>query len=825
MSNKIKSYVKRPLCWVSIAVVIIMYMVIGDNCPYPEWNVELYNKKTITIWGKVCDKEVRNGQLKVYVKNVDYSIENAATNETRPDKLKGVVLTNLDEKYESKVKIGCTIEARGSFYAFNSPSNEGEFDARAYYYIRGYEGQIKRSRIITVSSRYNHLSERLRRVRNLCIKEINKYLDEEDSGIISAMLFADKSNLNTDIKEKYQNAGISHILALSGLHIAAIGLFVLKSLRKAGIGSKSAILISGVILILYCIMTGFSTSMFRAVIMFFLGGLATVIGRSYDILSAAALSAVIILFYNPLFLYDSGFLLSFCAIIGIACIFPVLDKMTDFNRGKTEYELIGTDNRNWKKRIYLMLIDKGQTLRQALLVSISVSIATFPVTVYSFYQITGYSVIINLIVIPLMSIVLATGFAGTVISVFGKVIFGAGKIALLNNGIIAVADFIFKITGGILKIYRFLCIETIETLDGVVIVGKPEKWRCFIFIACVILLLAALNCIGGLVSGDNRNDKSYVVIDHKKQRIINVRKLICSVSFFFFVFLCGMFMLHRKKGEVEIRNIYVGQGDCALISGRNMPTLMIDGGSSDIKSVYKYNMLPVIKANGIKYIDYCFISHFDSDHSNGIFEMLNSRDSGIVVKNLLVSEEMISKHKNEIVSACKGNNTKIYTIKSKDLLLLEEEENKCRLIIECLNPDRGHNNENDDSLVLKLIYETKAGDSGREWKPKFVALFTGDISSEVEKSLLNEFGECTYLKIAHHGSRYSTCDRFLREVNPKICVISSGVDNSYGHPHKETLERVSEYVPYTRLYRTDECGQVTVVVDNNISISRLKKNL
>ena len=97
------------------------------------------------------------------------------------------------------------------------------------------------------------------------------YLSKEDAGTMEALVLGDKDRLNEEIKELYQEAGFSHILSLSGLHIATVGLFLLKLLKRLGIGNKSAAFISVVIMVSYSLMTGFSTSTMRALVMFILG--------------------------------------------------------------------------------------------------------------------------------------------------------------------------------------------------------------------------------------------------------------------------------------------------------------------------------------------------------------------------------------------------------------------------------------------------------------------------------------------------------------------------------------------------------------------------
>ena len=143
---------------------------------------------------------------------------------------------------------------------------------------------------------------------------------------------------------------------------------------------------------------------------------------------------------------------------------------------------------------------------------------------------------------------------------------------------------------------------------------------------------------------------------------------------------------------------------------------------------------------------------------------------------------------------------------------------KC-MKLDCLSPNGRSGSKisetstdaNDSSLVLKLQYDD------------FTALFTGDISENVEEAILNDVPDCDYLKVAHHGSRYSSSEGFLNKAAPEMSVISAGVDNSYGHPHKETLERLKECK--TKVFCTQSCGEIiTVIDDGKLSVRKFIKD-
>ena len=151
-------------------------------------------------------------------------------------------------------------------------------------------------------------------------------IGEKNGGILAAMLLGEKSEMDSEVKELYQNNGISHILAISGLHVSFIGLGVYRLIRKTGLSYLPAGILAMGILTLYVLMIGASVSAVRAYVMLALRIGADITGRVYDMLTAAMLGAAITVLYQPLYLTDGGFYMSYGAIIGIAILLPALQQ-------------------------------------------------------------------------------------------------------------------------------------------------------------------------------------------------------------------------------------------------------------------------------------------------------------------------------------------------------------------------------------------------------------------------------------------------------------------------------------------------------------------
>lgn len=830
--------IKRPLCAISLAFLCMVACITKLGPPTLSDAVLNLEGKTITLTGKVDDYLVKNNVLQIYLV-INRNGESTGDVDVI-EYIEGVVVYVNDSNTADYIKIGQMISCKGVFYPYKGPDNEGQFNQMSYYKIRGYDGQLKRARIEGVSRKYSKVSERLRDIRNAVSEILLSHLDEENAGILIAMMLGDKSNLDSEVKDLYQNAGISHLLALSGLHIAAVGLAILKSFRKIGLPIVISSMISGVIITLYAVMTGFSISTQRALIMFCLSIVASCIGRSYDLITAAALSALIIIFAHPYYIYDSGFLLSFLAVVGIGIINPVLQ-----NNLNIISKIFGI---KIKSKLVKGLID-------TICVSISINIATLPVVASSFYQVSRYSIVLNLIVIPLMSILLLVGFAGVGAVAFGMMLLKIQMTIMGNmtsNNLWPIDEFskiIFKIAHVILKIYRHLSDFTVGLKGNTWVIGKPNEWQIVIYAILIIVGISAPMIVGKIIAKNKGSDSG-------KSKI--------TLVFIPLAVFAVLILSYRSYAELEIRNVSVGQGDCALIWGEEVPVIMIDGGSSDIKQVSKYRIVPVLKSNGFNVIDYCVLTHLDMDHISGVLEILGDRMLGIKIRNVIISEasyaNAISQKEDnygQLIDAINNCGSKLLVMAAGDKLTFDSVE------LTCIHPgavgDEGNlfmgndtrngtsndiSNEpnsvlsngsnmlgmrnmatdaNENSIVLRLDkLDSRNGyidDESSYYNKKivFTGLFTGDIGETTEKYLCDSkmLSKVNYLKVAHHGSRYSSTEAFLQSVEPDLAVISVGVNNTYGHPHKETLDRLDEFVPKSRIYRTDECGQVSIVVSGD----------
>lgn len=381
--------------------------------------------------------------------------------------------------------------------------------------------------------------------------------------------------------------------------------------------------------------------------------------------------------------------------------------------------------------------------QQMFLLSLITSILSIPIVCYHFYQLSWSGIFLNLIYVPLfIFIILPISFIS----------FCIPTISVFGNSFLLIIE----------KITHFLSNIPYQ----VIITGRPS-----FPILCVMTLLIYT---------------AFIFLEkQKKYYLISIFGIICLL----------FFLKENWTGKVTF--IDVGQGDAILIQlPKNKGNYLIDtGGQMDFKeekwqkrrrpfSVGKNILIPVLKSKGIGKLDKVIATHSDADHIGALEELSNE----ITIKNFYHGEGAASK--NLLKKALKKmNKSNVQCLKAGNSWTPAK-----NISFECMYPNKVGQGDNNDSLVIK------ANLAGKTW------LFTGDLEKEGEQELIHQNIQADILKVGHHGSKTSTSKEFIQAVNPKIAIISCGVDNRFGHPHKETLETLKQN--NTIIYRTDKQGEI-----------------
>lgn len=526
------------------------------------------------------------------------------------------------------------------------------------------------------------------------------------------------------------------------------------------------------VMVLYGKMTGMGASSFRAICMFLLHMAALVLHRTYDLLTALSLAGVLLLIQQPLYLLDSGFQFSFGAVLGIALLSPAFESKV--------------------------------------MKTLAVTLAVIPVYLISYGTFPIYSILLNLAVLPLMSVVMLSGLgtlaAGCILPALGR---GAGFVTHL-----------------ILLFYKTLCQLSMRLPGHQMNVGAPEAWEIIFYLGALAAVVCAKDFLPEMV---------------KAGTVAAALLVLCL----------------RVQSGLDVYVLDVGQGD-GLLLRQGGTNILIDGGSTSKSSLSQYQLTPFLANRGITRLDYCIVTHEDEDHMNGVIEvirgsrthrdgaagfLLDDSSDGITVGALCLPScdpQVRGENYQLLLDAAEEKRIPVRFLSegdvvSQDRKTAEESPEQSGsehgtaargVSLICLHPEQDSQYEepNERSVVLELTYG------------KFSMLLTGDLEGEGEKRLLeylqsrqdpqqgihagtgnsaaadsepagSEEREVTLLKVAHHGSSGATSREFLDVVSPRYAVISCGVNNRYHHPSQETLERLEE-AGVQKIYDTRYGGEI-----------------
>lgn len=755
--NRINRYfLRRKVRLIVLYMGIVCLIVNIGFAKYRNYNDKLHSLENglraherVRVCGKITKSEEKSTGIYYYLENAYVSGKNNQISNVN------IILYVIDEKIESIT--GETIDTYAKYDSYKSARNKGGFNERKYYYELGIAGRFIKENDdeVFIISKRDIVSTGLYRLKCHCINILDKITSAKYSGIYKGILLGDKSDIESDTRSLYKMAGISHLLAISGLHISLIGYFVYKTLRKI-IGLYPSGIFTFTIILCYGNMIGENISAKRAIIMFGVSLLAKLIGRTYDILSALTLAFIIIIYTNPLAVFNSGMLLSFGAILGIILLHTPLMRFIKINN----------------------------KLISSFLASEMINTIIRPMSAYFYYEISMYSSVINIIIIPFMGIIVVCGILGIII----------GSVSVhLGSSVIWIGC-------RVLQFYDFVCRLFLKMPYATRIVGIPGNLRLVIYFGLLIIAVIILHIY--LIRNDEtyNNDNECNIencgeIDTFKVR--NIKRIsVCMV-----LILLNVILLSNNVKGVRINMLDVGQGDSICINNAGN-TLLVDVGSSSEKDITKYTILPFLKASGIECVDYLIMTHSDMDHISGMNDLMEYKYNGRnYVKNIIVpkiNETVVDKNYRNIISKAEKEKINVIYLGKGDIIQMKG------LQIRCLWPEDDRKlDKNDLSLTFYLsVSETD-----------FRMLFTGDLGMEGEKMLIKSgiSDKVNVLKTGHHGSNNSSSAEFLKVLSPEVSIISCGVNNRYGHPGQDALKRLKDIA--SDIYVTKDTGEIDIHVN------------
>ena len=573
----VKLIIKKEVLFLIILISIISNLiVIYQNNKYNSLykNIDEMEGEAIVISNKK-EKEYTNS-YKIRIKFLN-----------KNNKYKDTCLyLNLNKKNSIDLQYGNKIKFVGEFVEPEVARNYGGFNYKEYLKSLKIYGTVNANSVKVIGKDKVNVISKIANYNYLIIeKKLDNLFKKDISGLIKGIVLGDKSNIDEDIEENFRISGISHILAVSGLHVSYI-IFAFNLLFKKSFGKRNVKFIIILFLIFYMFLTGFSPSIVRASIMNIIILGSGLFHRKNDLATSVSLSLLIILIYNPFLIENSGLQFSDMATIGIVLLQKNIKKLL---------KSIKIKNKKWKYRFSIKTLKIISKVQEIVAVTISAQISILPIMIYHFNISGTYFLLSNLLISILVGPVLILSLITIILS-------------FIFNPIAKFISYFLS-----LLIHIFIYISNISNIPfSKFYLPTPNVWIIILYYIMVFLF----NIIYFLYNGKKLNATIVrfrnLIALIKYKFILNRKRYYRFIIIFFLIFI--LFKLIPKN--LQINFVDVGQGDCTFIVTPSGKTILVDGGGSKSNDfdVGKNILIPYILDKGYIKIDYIIISHFDQDH-------------------------------------------------------------------------------------------------------------------------------------------------------------------------------------------------------------------
>jgi competence protein ComEC len=628
--------------------------------------------------------------------------------------------------------------------------NDGVPDAERDLALAGTAllGSIKSALLVDVERRGGPVAEAAGRARAHVRRAMDRFVASHDplaSGIVAAVLIGDRTGVSEEVRERLQAAGTYHVIAISGGNIAILVGLVLLVLMLAGIRGRPAALVSLIALGIYAEVVTAGPSVWRATLMAALYLAARLIDHRTPVWHAIAMAAAVMVVLRPLDVRGPGFILSFgatAALVGVAqrageVLAPALARLPRRAR--------------WARWVAASMV-----------ASLAVEAVLMPVSAQAFSRVTVAGLVLNLLAVPLMTVVQMAGIAVSVAAPVDVLARPAGWVAVASARALVES-------GRLVEVLPFLAHR----------VPPPGLVTIVIYYAGLAMLL----------------------VPRRLPRVAGGAMLFAAAT----VMAIGPVRAREslaawESAPLRLTVFDVGQGEALLLQVPGAGGLLVDSGGAPFggggADIGRRVLAPAIWARGARRLDALLVTHPDPDHVGGARALVEDFAPARLWLGIPVpGHESLQ----ALVDTAARGGAAVEAVRSGEVRAW----GRARIrVLHPPEPDWERRRvRNDDSVVLEVLYGDVA------------LLLTGDIGADIERAIVPQLtpARVRVLKVAHHGSRTSTSNALIDAWRPQIAVISCGRGNRFGHPTQEVLDRLA--AAGTRVLRTDRDGQVTIETD------------
>lgn len=545
--------------------------------------VSEFKDKEIHLFGRVQEQpEINDERIRIIIAADSLSSEQNTIG-LRYNIQASVYKSKYREQNPKRINYGDVIELAGKLEPLPHRRNPGEFDYGEYLKLHGIDAAFtgfgyENIKITGNSDLSFYKSHIIYPVKTYSIGIIDKLVGGEEGEFLKGLVLGERSNISKETKEEFVNAGVSHIIAVSGLNVAYVLVIIGGLLLPLPLKRSYKILLMIICLIFYMNLTGNTPSIIRATIMASVFLLSQIFERKTISYNIIAFSALIILIINPLQLLDAGFILSYSAILSIVYFYPKLNKIVS---SSGLYNAFGKDN----------ILHKSIRAVIALVIgTLAAQIGTLPVTALMFNKISVVSLFTNIAAIPLSNVALAIGLIVIITSLFSLWLAGvfASSAAFLLHWLLVFIDFSAKLDFSFIETY------------GV-------DWLVLVFYYLVI----------------------FILFTSKKENIFPRMAISLLLILNFFT----VKSLMDKNDKLTLAYLDVGNSSSCIISSPKGENILINQGTSSAKyTSAERNIIPYLKNKGVKEIDLLLITSLNKDEFRNLIYLVNN----IPIRKILV---------------------------------------------------------------------------------------------------------------------------------------------------------------------------------------------
>ena len=611
---------------------------------------------------------------------------------------------------------------------------------------------------------------------------LNDLLTGDHGGLSTALLTGERSGISSQTVDNFRAAGLAHLLAISGLHVALVGGIMLNA--SAAVGGKRGgwyLIPAFVAVILYAALSGFAPPVTRAVIMFAVFILARFTGRGTLMLPTIALAGIVMVAIDPTLIQSLSFQLSFAAVAGIATVAPNLNALSEVgDPGERQ-------DREERRQHNSLLKRAGRFARGSIVVSIAATVATAPIVGLSFGAIPVWGVLATLLALPAIPVVIVSSAV-------------AAAVGSLDSSVIAplIAFPVWLSTSFVITVAAWFASLPASSITSVN--WTPELAIAYYVVVGTVLLMfpRIRNAISKRFTSDGTTGPfataKTVLTSQNPLWLAGVLAVLAGT-----MFIAASAESSSPSRYLDITFLSVESGEATLITTPHGNRVLIDAGVNETEVA---GMVATELGPFERDIDLVILTHPDADHVGGMPEVLRRFDVETVLHTGESSNTLAFNQWKDALQSVEATST----LEPGSIFAIDTDVFVHVISAGCETGIGTCNVLNDTSAVMRVVYRDIS------------ILLTGDIGTQVERRLVRRQLPLasTILKVAHHGSTTSSAPEFLAAASPDVAVFTVGYgeqSDRFGHPDPVIYRRVASFVPEQRIYRTDTQGTVSFTTD------------